>query len=67
MGSTNVDMDWWYTQIFGGQRKSKDWCAGNFTNTGSVLVVQRQNPGGGGGSGAVVVIPVVGGRAGDKS
>ena len=50
------------TPIFGGQRKSKDWCAGNFTNTGSCLVVQ-QNPM----VEALVrsVIPAVG-EAGDK-
>lgn len=37
---------------FGVSRRTKDWCAGNFTNTGSCFNCLAAFPGGGGGGGA---------------
>jgi hypothetical protein len=38
--------------MFGVSRRGKDWCAGNFTNTGSCFQCLASFPGGGGGGGA---------------
>ena len=39
--------------LYGISRRGRDWCAGNFTNTGSCFQSLAAFPGGGGGGGAV--------------
>ena len=40
------------TPLYGHARRGRDWCAGNFTNTGSCFQCLAEFPGGGGGGGS---------------